>query len=182
MLSTGALAAATDLTLRDQFGATHGLRTDAQGLQLAIVVSAKRLRRIKPWEQALYGYDADLPVIRVADVPQTAPAEYEQVAAKLKKRLPEDVNVLIDLEGIWAATYGLDSSVPNILVFNGAGELQALHSGMYKGALFDALAADLDRLRAGSEPLEGGREPMERGSEPLEPGSEPLEPGSDQSP
>ena len=133
----------TTLSLRDQFGQTDGLVQDADGLQVAIVVSAKRLRRIKPWEQAIRRIDADVPVIRVADVPRSPPAEYDVVAEKLRKRLPEDLPVLIDLDGIWTETFDLDSDVPNVLIFDGRGGLLARHSGMYKGDQFDALAADL---------------------------------------
>jgi hypothetical protein len=134
------------LALRDQFGDVVGLEDGTSGLQVAIVVSAKRLRRIKPWEQALKGYDGDLPVIRVADVPRTAPTEYETVAETLRKRLPEDVNVLVDLEGLWASRFELDTSVPNVLIFNGSGELLSAHRGMYKRALFEGVEADLQRL------------------------------------
>lgn len=131
--------------LRDQFGATGGLASTAEELQVAIVVSARRLRRIKPWEQAIRELDEDLPLVRVADVPQSAPAEFESVAAKLSKRLPEDVNVLIDLEGLWAAAFELDASVPNILLFDGRGNLLARHAGMFNEDLRSAFAADLNR-------------------------------------
>ena len=131
------------LSLIDQFGETGGLATNAEGLQVAIVVSAKRLRRLKPWEQAIREIDTVVPIVRVADVPRSAPTEYESVAEKLRKRLPPDVNVLVDLEGVWAATYALDVNVPNVLIFDGAGTLLAVHSGMFKKSYVDALTADL---------------------------------------
>ncbi len=131
------------LTLRDQFGQTGGLADDVDGLQVAIVVSAKRLRRIKPWEQAIRQIDAEVPVIRVADVPRTPPADYDAVADKLKKRLPEDLPVLIDLDGVWMETFGLDTSVPNILIFDGTGKLRSTLTGMYRNDQFDALESDL---------------------------------------
>lgn len=131
------------LTLRDQYGQVGGLASDAEGLQVAIVVSAKRLRRIKPWEQAIRTIESDVPLIRVADVPRTSPAEYQSVADKLKKRLPEDLDVLIDLDGVWMQTFDLDTNVPNVLIFDGAGTLLARHAGMYRNDQFDALAADL---------------------------------------
>jgi len=133
----------TALGLRDQFGHSGGLADDAHGLQVAIVVSAKRLRRIKPWEEAIRQIDTGVPVIRVADVPRSPPADYEVVAEKLKKRLPQDLPVLIDLDGIWMQTFDLDTSVPNVLIFDGAGTLLATHAGMYGKDAFDALAADL---------------------------------------
>lgn len=131
------------LTLFDQFGETGGVATDADGLQVAIVVSAKRLRRLKPWERAIREIDTEVPIVRVADVPRTAPTEYENVAEKLRKRLPPDVNVLVDLNGVWASAYGLDVNVPNVLIFDAAGTLVAVHSGMFKKSYAEALAADL---------------------------------------
>ncbi|TNF81757.1 MAG: hypothetical protein EP301_12245 [Gammaproteobacteria bacterium] len=133
---------ADQLSLIDQYGEPGGLATDAD-LQVAIVVSAKRLRRLKPWEQAIREIDAEVPIVRVADVPRTSPTEYETVAEKLRKRLPPDVNVLVDLEGVWASAYELDVDVPNVLIFDGAGTLVAVHSGMYKKSFAEALKADL---------------------------------------
>jgi hypothetical protein len=132
--------------LRDQFGATGSLQDHLGSVQVVIVVSAKRLRRIKRWEQAIRKHYATLPLLRVADIPRTAPVEYDTVAAKLRKRLPDDVNVLIDLEGHWSKEYGLDTGVPNLLVFDPAGELAARHAGKYKSTGFEALRIDLDRL------------------------------------
>ncbi len=131
------------LSLIDQFGETGGLATDAAGLQVAIVVSAKRLRRLKAWEQAIREIDTEVPIVRVADVPRTAPTEYESVAEKLRKRLPPDVNVLVDLQGVWAAAYALDVNVPNVLIFDGSGALLAVHSGMFKKSYAESLQADL---------------------------------------
>ncbi len=139
-------AAAVDpssLSLVDQYGQPGGLSTDLDGLQVAIVVSARRLRRLKPWEQAIREIDADVPLVRVADVPRTAPTEFDTVAEKLQKRLPPEVNVLIDLEGVWASAYELDPDVPNVLIFDGAGMLLSVHSGMFRKSYTEGLTADL---------------------------------------
>jgi len=148
ILSTSASAG-----LKDQFGAPGGLNAHAGEVQLAIVVTAKRLRRLKPWEQEIRLHYPDLPVIRVADIPRTAPVQYEEVAAKLKKRLPEDLLVLIDLEGSWAEAYNLDVSVPNLLIFNAQGRLLRVHTGMYRSERFIALRADLDAALNASQTL-----------------------------
>jgi hypothetical protein len=134
--------------LKDQHGNSGGLDRQSSQIQIAIVVSAKRLRRIKPWEKALFEYDDSLQVIRVADVVQSTPVQYQQVADKLRKRLPEDVNVLIDVDGIWVKAFDLDSSHPSVLIFDGAGRLLAKHEGMYKRRLFPALQADLEQIQA----------------------------------
>jgi hypothetical protein len=130
--------------LKDQFGDPGGLDSQPAGVQVAIVVTAKRLRRIKPWEQALREVNKSVPLLRVADIPRNSPAEFETVAAKLRKRLPEDVTVLIDLDGVWARQFDLDVLVPNLLIFDPHGMLVATHSGMYKRARFEAFIADLN--------------------------------------
>jgi hypothetical protein len=130
--------------LKDQFGASHSLEEHAGQVQLAIVVSAKKLRRLKPWEQQLRQQYPDLPLLRIADVPQTAPTDYALVAEKLRKRLPEDVWVLIDLDSVWARRYELDTAVPNLLLFDAQGKLLQIHRGLYKPDLFSALQVDLD--------------------------------------
>ena len=128
--------------LYDQYARPVGLATDGGEVQVAIVVSAKRLRRIKPWEVALRESFPDLAIVRIADIPG-ANAVYEKVAATLRKRLPADVGVGIDLERSWATSFELDTQVPNILLFDHHGELMAQHAGMFKRDLFPALEADV---------------------------------------
>lgn len=154
------------LKLRDQYGIVRGLIGGDGGLgptpppvQIAIIVSAKRLRRIKPWEQAIRRIDEQVPLIRVADVPQTAPTEYESVAAKLEKRLPEDFPVLIDLDGVWSRTFQLDSSVPNLLIFDVRGAVVARHAGMYTRKLFEAFESDLLALHRTAEAAPAAEDP-----------------------
>lgn len=130
-------------TLLDQFGEPVGLDVGTAAVQVAIVVSAKRLRRIKPWEKALRLEFPDLVVVRIADVPRSSPTQYDKVAEKLRKRLPEDVSVGIDLEGQWAEALGLDTSVPNILLFDSTGELVYQQSGMFKKSRFPSLQSAL---------------------------------------
>lgn len=130
-------------TLLDQFGEPVSLDADSVEVQVAIIVSAKRLRRIKPWEKALREEFPGLVVVRIADVPRSSPTEYETVAKKLRKRLPEDVNVGIDLEGLWADALGLDTSVPNILLFAASGELVYQQSGMFKKSRYPSLQGAL---------------------------------------
>lgn len=133
-----------DVELRDQFGVPGSLADNSGALQVVIVVSAKRLRRIKPWERALRQQFGDLPVLRVADVPRTSPTTHEQVASKLLRRLPPDLPVLIDLEGRWADRHGLDTSVPNLLLFAGDGRLIAREAGMFSEAGFAAFAGRVE--------------------------------------
>lgn len=139
------LFAATSISelpaLRDQFGQ---ITTATPGdVRVAIVVSAKRLRRIKPWEKALRKEFPELIPIRVADIPRDAPVEYESVAEKLRRRVPENISVGIDLHGEWANTLGLDTSVPNIMIFDATGDLVHTTSAMYKTSRYESLRAAL---------------------------------------
>ncbi|NND37308.1 MAG: hypothetical protein HKN81_09270 [Gammaproteobacteria bacterium] len=150
-LSALAMPNAADLpTLPDQFGDEIGLDADAGRVRVAIVVSARKLRRIKPWEKAMREEFPDLVVVRIADIPQTSPTNYDSVARKLRKRLPEDVPVGIDLEGRWAETLGLDTTVPNVLVFDADGKLTYQQSGMYKKSKYPSLQGALLDVSAGS--------------------------------
>lgn len=150
-LSALATPNATDLpTLSDQFGNEIGLADDAGRVRVAIVVSARKLRRIKPWEKAMREEFPELVVIRIADIPRSSPTTYDNVAKKLRKRLPEDVPVGIDLEGQWADALGLDTSVPNVLVFDADGKLTYQQSGMYKKSKYPSLQGALLDVSAGS--------------------------------
>ena len=138
--------------LKDQFGATASLADRAGEIQLVVVVSAKRLRRIRPWEEAIRSEFESVPLLRVADVPKSSPADYEDVAAKLRRRLPEDVNVLIDLDGSWASRFELDVNYPSLLLFDAEGNLISRYSGMFKPALFEPLRVQLEELLEGQPP------------------------------
>jgi len=153
-LTAVAAPSASDLPgLRDQDGNPVGLDATANRVQVAIVVTAKRLRRIKRWEKALREDFPDLETIRVADVPQTTSTDFDRVAKKLRRRLPEDLAVGIDVDGDWAAALEIDTSVPNILLFDPAGDLIFQQSGMYKDALYEPVRAALFAARTGVEAM-----------------------------
>ena len=139
----GSVCADPMVELKNQFGEASSLAQHLGEVQLAIVVTAKRLRRLKPWEREIRERYPDLALLRVADVPRSSPTEFARVAEKLRKRLPDDVAVLIDLEGNWAGYFDLDVNVPNILIFDREGELISVHAGMYKKSLLEAVLDDL---------------------------------------
>ena len=144
-------------SVEDQFGEAVAVGNSGSDVQVAILVSAKRLRRIKKWEKALRDRFPDLAIVRVADVPRNSPTEYEVVAEAFRKRLPPDLPVGIDLAGAWASELQIDPAVPNVLVFAGDGELEAVHSGMFSSELFAQAAADIDLLiKAGERSQETG--------------------------
>ena len=125
--------------LRDQFNEPVALASLPGQVEVAIVVSAKRLRRIKPWEKALRTDFPDLRIVRIADIPRTSSTEYDVVAEKLRKRLPADLAVGIDLKGEWASALALDTKVPNILIFDTSGNLSYRQSAMFKSKLYPPL-------------------------------------------
>ena len=158
LIPAGAMAlnAASLPALPDQFGDEIVALGASPTVRVGIIVSAKRLRRIRKWETALRERFPDLEIFRVADVPRSAPTDYEDVAEAFRKRLPEDLSVGIDLEGSWAAALDVDTSVPSILVFDARGELDAVHSGMFDDRLFAQAAADIDLLVKAAQRSAGG--------------------------
>jgi len=45
------------------------------------------------------------------------------VVSKLEGRVPPEVSILIDLEGAWRKGFGLDTSVPNVMIFDADGRM-----------------------------------------------------------
>ncbi len=139
-----AVSAASLPPLPDQFGFYRSLNPNASPA-LVIVVDARRLRRIKKWETALAESYPDLEILRVADVPRDPPAELTTVTEQLRKRVPADVPVTIDLEGLWSRAFTLDVSEPCLLLFS-RGELIARHEGAFAAPRLEALLLDLEAL------------------------------------
>lgn len=141
----GALA---DLTLRDQRGGEDSLRSHQGRVVLVTVVNARRLRKLKSWEKALRERLDGVDYLRVADVPQDPPVAFDEVAEKLLKRVPDDVAVLIDMDGEWARSLELDTSQPNLLVFDREGRLVSAYRGTRNRYLEAYVAHDLEALLA----------------------------------
>lgn len=132
--------------LRDQLGNEDSLERHRGRTVLALVVSAKRLRALKGFELELAKRLPGADFLRVADVPRKPPVSHERVAAKLRERVPSQVPIGIDLEGAWAAHYGLDTAEVNVLVFDARGELAARFRGRRSPELMDAIVAAALRL------------------------------------
>jgi hypothetical protein len=105
--------------LPDQNGGSLSLADYPGQAVLVIVVSGRKLRHIKKWEQTLRSDFPDLVSLRVADITDDPRPTTEQVATKLRKRAPADVSVLIDLANTWATEYELDTTEPCLLLFDG---------------------------------------------------------------
>lgn len=137
---------ASDLAMKDQFGLAARVADHRGDVVVVIVVTANRLRTVKPWEQALRDRYGELRTILVADVPQEPPPSYDRVATKLAQRVPDGVRVLIDLESAWASELSLDTSQPNLLLLDAEGHLVASHAGRWKPGAGGELIAAIDRL------------------------------------
>lgn len=113
-------AAALAATLRDQHGRPGGFEPAVQPATVVLVVSAARLKRIRDWETSLRRRFEDLRFVRVADVPPSRPpARYEDVAERLRRHVPPEVSVLVDMDRVWATAFELDTREVTLLVFDG---------------------------------------------------------------
>jgi hypothetical protein len=138
------LEAVSGVRLRDQFGAEDSLDAHRGRFVVVMVVDAKRLRKLKPWERELRERFEQLDYLRIAEVPDDPPTTWERVADKLREQVPEGVSVLIDLENRWSTALDLDASRPNILIIDAAGRLVAAFAGPYDPALGELVVAQLD--------------------------------------
>jgi hypothetical protein len=140
-------AAAQPIALPDQNGELIGL-ADYQAQHpdqavLAIVVSGRKLRLVKGWEEGLRESYPQLVSMRVADIKDEPRPSQDQVAEKLRKRAPENVSILIDLENRWATDYGLDTEEPCLLLFDSQGKLVAQFRGRASKARLGEVSAAL---------------------------------------
>ncbi|NIM63895.1 MAG: hypothetical protein GTN89_12860 [Acidobacteria bacterium] len=129
------------MTLRDQFGAENRLEPGEPAV--VIVVSAHKLRKLKKWEIAIRERYEGMRIVRIADVvPSDPPATYEAVAERLRTRVPDEIPVWIDTSRVWASEFGLDTTLPNLLVLGADGSL----SGTVRGRFSPESFAELARL------------------------------------
>jgi hypothetical protein len=130
------LAELSAVTLVDQYGAEDALARHRGRVVVVMVVTAKRLRNIRPWERDLRErFEDAIDYLRITDVPEDSPATHERIAAKLVDRVPDGVSVLIDVERRWATALALDTSRPNILVIDGDNQLVSVHRGRHSPEL-----------------------------------------------
>jgi hypothetical protein len=119
---------------------------------LVTVVHAKRLRKLKSWERALRERLDEVHYLRIADVPTDPPVTHEEVAEKLRKRVPEEVSILIDLERRWARALELDTSQPNLLIFDRSGRLVSSYRGGRNRFLEAYVTRELEKLLEADTP------------------------------
>jgi len=127
------------LELRDQYGNTNSLLRQRGSAVVAVVVSVKRLAMIERWERDLSERVPGIRFLNIADLPDDVPVDTGRTAATLRKRVPDGVPVLMDADRRWATSYGLDTGLPNLLVFDADGRLLA----RFRGRWTDELAAEV---------------------------------------
>ena len=118
-----------EISLRDQYGQEDSVAAHDDAVVVVIVIDAKRLRKIKAWEKGLLERIPGLEFMRIADVPSEPPVTEARVAEKLIARVPKGVSVLIDMDRRWATALSLDTSQPNLLLFNRQGKIAARYRG-----------------------------------------------------
>jgi hypothetical protein len=135
---TGRLA---QLEFRDQYGNVDSLARWRGAPVIAVVVSVKRLAMIEKWERDLGERVPGIRFINVADLPLDVPVDLDRTALTLQKKVPPGVKVLMDPAREWASAYALDTAVPNLLVFDAAGQLTARFRGRWTADLAAQVAA-----------------------------------------
>jgi hypothetical protein len=142
---SGGESAVADQEFRDQDGHVDSLARHAGSPVVAVIVSVKGLAMIEKWERDL---DQRVPGVRflnVADFPANVPFDLERAALTLRKRVPPGVPVLMDPSRQWATAFGLDTAVPNLLLFDAAGGLTARFRGRWSPGLAAEVAAAIPR-------------------------------------
>ncbi len=147
---SSAVAELSGLKLRDQFGNEDHLAAHQGRVIVVMVVTAKRLRNIKPWESDLRQQVDGVEYLRITDVPEESPADLEQIADKLRERVPEEVPVLIDLERRWATALDLDTDRPNLLLIDARGRLVATFRGKHSPELASEVIEALKKIQGNS--------------------------------
>jgi hypothetical protein len=125
LAGTPPLAEAVATPLKDQYGRIDRLASHRGRPVVVMVVTAARLRSLKGWEIELRRRVGEgVGFLRVMDVPERPRVSHEDVARRLRERVPREVAVLIDLQRVWARAFRLDAREVNLLVFDGEGRLR----------------------------------------------------------
>jgi hypothetical protein len=141
-----AQATALPPALPDQFGATGALSDFPRAPVLVIVVSARRLRQVQRWEEALRSELPGLLSMRVADIDQQPQPQLDDVAGTLAKRAPAGVPILIDMDNEWARAFALNTREPCLLLFDANRKLVTQWRGRARAELVSAVIAGIQGL------------------------------------
>jgi hypothetical protein len=127
LVGGAATSAVEPPALLDQLGRTDSLAAHRGQIVVVLAADLRALRGLRAWELALrdrLGSLAEkIQFLRVADAPPDRGITRERVLDKLEGRVPDDVRILIDVEGTWREAYDLVTRQPNVLVFDRDGRL-----------------------------------------------------------
>ena len=140
--ASGAIAGPPPLA--DQNGKQDSLEAHHGHAVVVLAVSAERPRELPAWEAELRARFDGLDFIRVVNIPQHPGIRPEGVARSLRGKLPQDVSVLIDMDGVWASTYDLDTSEMNVVLFDRDGRLVARFRGRREAALTERISEEIE--------------------------------------
>ena len=129
--------------LQDQFGSSGSLNDFAGQPVLIIVASRRKLPWIGRWEKTIRPELPQLNSIRIADITDEPRPTEARVAEMLRKRAPENVSILIDLQNQWASIYELDTTEPCLLLFDSDHKVVAKFRGRPKGELVNEVMTAL---------------------------------------
>jgi len=131
--------------LVDQLGRSDGLRAHRGRVVVGLVADLRALRHLKAWEVELRDRLGDaaeeIRFLRVADAPENRGVTRERVIDKLDGRVPDEVSILVDLEGSWRNAYGLETRRPNVLLFDVDGRLRHTVRGTVDPEIAERVAA-----------------------------------------
>lgn len=130
--------------LEDQNGRLDSLAAHHGRPVVLLAIDADHLRSLKGWEIDIRQHIDGLDFIRVVDIPQKPGTRPEGVARKLREKVPADVSVLIDMDGVWATVYGLDTQEMNVVLFDREGREVARMNGKREPALIERIAAEIE--------------------------------------
>ncbi|MEZ5566352.1 MAG: hypothetical protein R3F24_13010 [Gammaproteobacteria bacterium] len=125
----------------DQFGAVDSLAHHRGNSVTVVVVTIRRLGMIERWERDLSARAPGMHFMNVADLPVDANVDLDRTAQTLRKRVPAGVAVLMDPGGAWAKAFHLDTTLPNLLLFDAEGKLKARFRGRWSPMLADEVMA-----------------------------------------
>lgn len=145
---TPAPAELLTLELQNQFGGRDSLVAHQGSALVAVVVNVRRLALIETWERDLSVKIPGIRFFNVADLPSQGVVDLEQTAATLRRRVPPEVPVLMDVERHWATLLELDTNLPNLLVFDAGSMLVARFRGRWSEALARDVVAAIESLPA----------------------------------
>lgn len=130
--------------LEDQNGKPDSLAAHHGRPVVLLAIDADHLRELKGWEADIRARFEGLDFIRVVDIPQKPGTRPEGVVRKLRDKMLTDVPVLIDMDGVWASAYGLDTQEMNAVLFDRDGRQVARVNGKRDPALVERLAAEIE--------------------------------------